>query len=133
MIKKGDTVFVIADCRDVLKRQSGVCWFQESGGCPYKDDGKLEYCGERENILDVFESVIEYVNYQYERVRVRGFNFCQFDENVPFRIIKDRIFTNRADAVAALERMEQERERKRRERLERAKLIDGQCGLFVEG
>lgn len=129
-IKPGDTVYVIATCADALKRGSGTCWFYESGGCPYKDDGKLKYCGERENVPDVFESVIEYVNYHYELVRVRGFDFRKFDPNVPFRIVKNRLFADRTAAVEALEPMERERERKRQERRERAALIEGQCGMF---
>lgn len=131
-IKPGDTVYVIATCADALHRASGTCWFYEVGGCPFRESGRLEYCGERENVRDVFESVIDYVNYQYQRICVRWFDFRQFDENVPFRIIRNRVFTNRADAVEALERMERERERKRQERRERAKLIEGQCGMFTE-
>lgn len=132
MIQEGDTVYVIATCADTLKRQSGTCWFQESGGCPYREDGRLKYCGERETVLDVFESVIDYVDYPHEAVRVRGFDFRQFNPTVPFRVIQKRVFSNRADAIAALERMERERERRRQERRERAKMVEGQCGMFEE-
>lgn len=129
-IKPSDTVFVIATCADTLKRQSGTCWFQEFGGCPYQQSGALDYCGEREDVPAVFQSVLD--GETELGLWVRGLSFGFAGESAPLHYIGERIFTDRDDSVAALEHMEQERERKRQERLERAKLIDGQCGMFTE-
>lgn len=129
-IKQGDTVYVIATCADTLQRQSGTCWFQEFGGCPYQESGALDYCGEREDVPAVFQSVID--DETELGLWVRGLSFGFAGESAPLHYIGRRIFTDRADAVAALERMERERERKRQERRERAAMIDGQCGMFEE-
>lgn len=139
-MKKGDTVFVIATCADALHRASGTCWFYEMGGCPFQESGRLEYCGERENVPDVFEATVESVSRVYDEIRVRGFDFQSVVQGISLRHnLGKRIFTKRADALEALERMEQGRERKRKERRERRKewreraaMIDGQCGLFEE-
>lgn len=129
-IKPGDTVYVIATCADTLKRQSGVCWFQEFGGCPYQESGALEYCGEREDVPAVFQSVID--SETESGPWVRGLSFSFAGESAPLHYIGKRVFTDRADAVEALAHMEHEREHKRQERHERASMIDGQCGIFAE-
>ena len=132
-IKPGDTVYVIATCADTLKRGSGICWFYENGGCAFQESGRLKYCGEHENVRDVFEATVESVNRLYDEIHVRGFDFQCVVKGISLRHnFGKRIFTDRADAVAALERMEQERERKRQEQREREKLVDGQCGIFAE-
>lgn len=131
-VKPGDTVYVIATCADTWKRGSGVCWFQESGGCPFQASGRLEYCGERENVLDVFETKVEYVEPNCAVLQGITFGFAGICESVRKPYLVKRVFTDRAAAVEALERMERERERKRQERSERAALIEGQCGMFAE-
>lgn len=117
-IKPGDTVYVIATCADTLKRGSGTCWFQEFGGCPYQESGALDYCGEREDVPAVFQTVVD--SEDESGLWVRGLSFGFAGESAPLHYIGKRIFTDRADAIEALEAMEQERERKRQERRERA-------------
>lgn len=128
MIKKGDTVYVIADCRDTLKKCGEICWFQEFGGCPYLENGALDYCGEREDVQAVFQSVID--DETELGLWVRGLSFGFIGEAAPLHYIGKRVFTDRAAAVEALEAMERERERKRQERKQAALIIPGQYGMF---
>ena len=115
-IKPGDTVYVIATCADTLKRQSGICWFYESGVCPFHESGRLNHCGERETVPDIFRSIVESCRYQ-TRIAVRGLSFDCPAESAPLYYIGKRIFTDRADAERELELIDA----KRRERLERAR------------
>lgn len=132
MIKKGDTVYVIATCADTWKRGSGICWFYENGGCPYQTSRRLEHCGDSENVLDVFEAKVEYAELGCAVLQGITFGFAGICESVRKPYIISRVFTNRSDAVEALERMERERERKRRERKQAALIVPGQCGIFEE-
>lgn len=131
-LKPGDTVYVVATCADAWKRGSGVCWFYENGGCPYQASGRLEHCGDSESVLDVFAVKVQAVELNAILLQGLTFGFSILCESVSKRNVGKRIFTDRADAVAALERMERERERKRQERRERAKMVEGQCGMFAE-
>jgi len=131
-IKPGDTVYVIATCADALHRASGICWFYENGGCPYQASGRLEHCGDSVRVLDVFAVKVQTVELNAILLQGLTFGFSILCESVSKRNLGKRIFTDRAEAVEALERMERERERKRQERRERAKMVEGQCGMFVE-
>lgn len=131
-LKPGDTAYVIATCADTWKRGSGVCWFYENSGCPFQASGRLEYCGEREDVLDVFTAKVELVEHDAILLQGMTFGFSILCESVSKRYIGKRVFTDRADAVAALEVIKRERERKRQERKQAALIVPGQCGMFAE-
>lgn len=131
-IKTGDTVYVIATCADTWKRGSGVCWFRENGGCPFQASGRLEYCGERKTVSDVFTVKVGVVEHDAILLQGLTFGFSILCESVSKRNVGKRVFTDRAAAVKALEAKGRERERKRQERKQAALIVPGQCGIFME-
>lgn len=118
--KQGDTVYVIATCKDTLKRGSGVCYFQEFGGCPYIE-GRVNYCGEREDVPGIFESVVEMIDETAQSMTLRGMSFGSVSD---FRISlchwENIAFATRKEAEAALEQWKAERESQEKETLFRA-------------
>lgn len=108
-IKPGDSVYVIATCADALQRADGNCYFREFGGCPYQDDGILEFCGEREDIPAAFESVVDGVDEAEGWIAIRGLSFRNVSETAPLAWIGKRIFTDAAKAEKALSELERKR------------------------
>lgn len=120
-IKPGDTVYVIATCADAPHRASGTCWFYEAGGCPFQESGRLKYCGEREDVRGVFETVFDAVDETTKSMTLRGLSFGSVSD---FRISLCHwgviAFATRKQAETALQEMEAEREYQEKKTLFRA-------------
>lgn len=108
-IKPGDTVYVIATCADTSQRADGLCYFREFGGCPYRDDGILDFCGEREDVPGLFECVVDSVDEIGARIAVRGLSFRNASETAPLSFVGKRIFADCGDAEKALSELERKR------------------------
>ena len=108
-IKPGDNVYVIAACADTVKRADETCYFREFGGCPFRDDGILDFCGEREDVPGLFECVVDGVDDAEGWIAIRGLSFRSVSETAPLSWIGKRIFTDYEKAEKALSELERKR------------------------
>ena len=108
-IKPGDTVYVIATCADASQRADGFCYFSEFGGCPYRDDGILDFCGEREDVPGLFACNVDGVDEAEGWIAIRGLSFRNASETAPLLWIGKRIFADCDKSERALSELERKR------------------------